>query len=772
MSSIVNQKEQLVKLINEYHAAGLWIVIDRLPSKSPINEGWSTKRESLPNITRLIRDAAFGHSLGLGLVMGKDSGVLCIDIDVRQCKNNVNKWYEENKPLLNNTCGAVARTPSGGFHYYYKYPPKTTKIFRKKQLKCPEKTYLVDFLGQGGQAVIPPTCFADPKTNTVKKYEWIVGGPESFIKDLTELPKEFEQYFLTRDEGAQAEVKNFQVEKLKKMMPSEDVIYDFILRKHSITQKISEGDRNHKCFLFASEARDWGCSDSQTEGLLHKFVNSMVEMDEEFPRAGELMTIVKSSNQNRANKFPINLVNFLENTGNLAVKSEPQMEDPEYADQVDDKERSIRERQKYVNYILSRYEIRRCPFTDLLYLRPYANEGCRWQLANDAQLVKAIKGEAFFEEEIVNGKKGPELRPMFNIARFEDILSFMQNNEAKVYKKDLLIDVPKWDKVDRIKTIAGRINAKAYDHTQIERIIKTLYCQMFSRIFDGPNALESFALFFISTRQGTGKSALIDALFGGLGQYLGTVMWDSSKDEINRLLARRFLCIELKEDVRYPIDYMTSPYPAGDNDPDRYDNQMQLLAQGLYLYKNNKADYSALSPDIKQIQFDFNQLHTVAESPLKLDEESEDIIQVFYEEALNYLSKKLGDLKRNPSPLLIHRHEEHNFNFFFENGLIPSSVGKTICKLIARSYGMNVNKINKFLTQSYEDCYHKVGLEKVDTRMRFGEELKGVYATKIRVKVWDPTRFQKYLETRRVRVERFLDEVPALMDEVPALVEL
>lgn len=105
---------------------------------------------------------------------------------------------------------------------------------------------------------------------------------------------------------------------------------------------------------------------------------------------------------------------------------------------------------------------------------------------------------------------------------------------------DLLINIPAWDKVDRIKQIASCLNLDPVARLApliVEYVIKDFGARMFDRIKDP--MVQNRCLIFTGA-QGTGKDTLIDVLVGGLGHYVRDLIISEKPEEkeINRLISQ------------------------------------------------------------------------------------------------------------------------------------------------------------------------------------------------------------------------------------------
>lgn len=120
---------------------------------------------------------AFGAATkGFGIVCGKASSVVCVDID------NVEVWKQlvqdvGNDEDLENT--PTVETPSGGLHYYFSYDPEITTATNAIEMFENGKKIegVVDVRGDKGQVVAPPSVYYASKDSKKrfngKRYKWV-----------------------------------------------------------------------------------------------------------------------------------------------------------------------------------------------------------------------------------------------------------------------------------------------------------------------------------------------------------------------------------------------------------------------------------------------------------------------------------------------------------------------------------------------------------------------------------------------------------------------
>lgn len=146
-------KELLCEVAQKYVEAGLRIVcvhsawcdnkIKR--GKAPTHFGWQKKSLSWEELKKEI-DRVWSREGGcnIGLVTGKVSGLVCVDIDEPG-------WYEEHEMHLGNPI--IERSASGGMHLYYKYPKGFDGCLRSRS-SAARIFKGVDILADGGNQVV------------------------------------------------------------------------------------------------------------------------------------------------------------------------------------------------------------------------------------------------------------------------------------------------------------------------------------------------------------------------------------------------------------------------------------------------------------------------------------------------------------------------------------------------------------------------------------------------------------------------------------------
>ena len=161
-----------------YGPAMGWRVAPLSPgSKVPVISQWS---QIAATDEASIRDWWSGHpGYGVCIVTGRETGLWVLDVDVSDGKQGMETLVALLKKNggggLGNT--VVARTPSGGYHYYFTYPEDCEVHNSASNRLGPG----LDVRGEGGQVNAPPTTRGD------SCYRW-AEGREPWNADVLPAP--------------------------------------------------------------------------------------------------------------------------------------------------------------------------------------------------------------------------------------------------------------------------------------------------------------------------------------------------------------------------------------------------------------------------------------------------------------------------------------------------------------------------------------------------------------------------------------------------------
>ena len=137
-------------------------VVTPLSGKKPLLKGW--QNFSLEDSRKASIEALQkGTADNIGIVTGRSSGIVVVDIDIRE--NGINNWFKliEGR-ILEETF--VIETGSGGYHIYYQYDPRLSS--------CRKITGLgIDFKSDGGQVVAPGSIHPDTRNLYTISYGYV-----------------------------------------------------------------------------------------------------------------------------------------------------------------------------------------------------------------------------------------------------------------------------------------------------------------------------------------------------------------------------------------------------------------------------------------------------------------------------------------------------------------------------------------------------------------------------------------------------------------------
>lgn len=160
----------MIDYAKKYDEIG-WVVMPIANnSKIPIIKNWSKIDSNEKTLDKFSDDS------NIGIIMGKKSGIICVDVDVK--KQDGLKTLEELENKLGKLPGTVtSKTPSGGLHYYFKYVEGIRN--RKKVGEG------IDIQADGTQTVEAPSVIDGVS------YEWIYDPFDYEVAELPQLWKDF-----------------------------------------------------------------------------------------------------------------------------------------------------------------------------------------------------------------------------------------------------------------------------------------------------------------------------------------------------------------------------------------------------------------------------------------------------------------------------------------------------------------------------------------------------------------------------------------------------
>ena len=146
------KRERLVDYALTYLSFGF--VPIGLNGKRPLLGGWqNTPRDKALEL--IATNSKAGKINNVGILAGKASGVVVVDVDLRE--NGIEQWHKMAKDKgLPETFTVL--TGSGGYHYYFLYDERMSLLGNTKLIGLG-----IDFKTDGGQLVAPGSIHPDTK---------------------------------------------------------------------------------------------------------------------------------------------------------------------------------------------------------------------------------------------------------------------------------------------------------------------------------------------------------------------------------------------------------------------------------------------------------------------------------------------------------------------------------------------------------------------------------------------------------------------------------
>ena len=160
-------EQKIIEEANGYKCGYNWVPISlgthdkNHEGKAPLTKGWA-------QLT--IKDKVnFSGAMNIGIVCGKASGIVCLDIDSADRGVEIfNKLVEKYGLETDNV--AIQETPKNGFHYIFAYDERLAHFKSDSKLvKLNESPIGIDLKTDKGQFVVYPSV--NRKIN--KPYKWI-----------------------------------------------------------------------------------------------------------------------------------------------------------------------------------------------------------------------------------------------------------------------------------------------------------------------------------------------------------------------------------------------------------------------------------------------------------------------------------------------------------------------------------------------------------------------------------------------------------------------
>lgn len=235
----------VLEFAGEYISAGIKCMPVEPIKKIPRNKSW--QKDFLDFKTF---ESYYHPNDGIGIVTGRVSGIICIDIDNKPGRSAV-AWYHANVDILGNPL--VEQTPSGGYHLYYKYPANGD-FFKSNKDKIHDG---VEFMADGGRYVITAPSLHYKMHNDIKLTDLAFEGEEPPQWLLDQVVNVYQQ---------ELEKPEFEPE-----VPADLTrCIDFISH---MNPAISGSGGDQQTYAAACRCRDFGLTQSQAFTVLKEYFN-------------------------------------------------------------------------------------------------------------------------------------------------------------------------------------------------------------------------------------------------------------------------------------------------------------------------------------------------------------------------------------------------------------------------------------------------------------------------------------------------------------------
>ena len=167
----------LLDIANKYAKKHLKVIPVAKAGKNPIIPDWVNNASDNPSV---LEGWFKGKDLNIGIVTGKTSGVIVIDVDTKNGdgRESIADFESKTGAYLPET--VTARTQNGGLHLFFKYPTGVENI--KGKIGILDN---VDIRADGNQVVVYPSV------GTKGSYSWIRSPWETKVATLPKIWKQF-----------------------------------------------------------------------------------------------------------------------------------------------------------------------------------------------------------------------------------------------------------------------------------------------------------------------------------------------------------------------------------------------------------------------------------------------------------------------------------------------------------------------------------------------------------------------------------------------------
>lgn len=478
-----------------------------LDGKRPFFKGWTEFCHRQPSEQELDEWVSRYPNKNIGVTCGAASRLIVLDFDTLD-----EELHRKTKEII--PPSPVLKRGEKPFAAFYKYEGQKSLKIRKPGNNKPE----IEILSDGNQTVLPPSIHPDtgrpyryltPNTLLDINPEELPSLPQSVIAQLVRLV-EGEAAPLSKPTNSRPPMRvvaagDSHKSALRSALTFRRVLDHF---NYSKTSSIEDTPEGFKCSSPWNTDSNPSCCCNENEKVFNDFSSgksgdvfdfiaalggwSIPENFSQVMRTAEIITGVKRMEGHQMNKPVLAVSNSLE-------RREIKKQVPIYED--------------YAAFFHERLGVYK---RDLIggELNLKEKDG-RWQIARS-------KLSVFISHALDTGfLKKADMAEHF--ARFED-----------EQEKQLLVDIPEWDGVDRVKTIASCLHATNISQEHMEEFIKDWGAKIFGRIENSENTNR---LLCLKGGQGIGKDYLIRALVGGLDDYMSNMTITNNENDNLTMLA-------------------------------------------------------------------------------------------------------------------------------------------------------------------------------------------------------------------------------------------
>lgn len=239
----------MMELVQAYDNIG-WVVMPiRSNSKIPVIKSWSKITSNDETMDKFDDDS------NLGVVMGKASGIICIDVDVKAADGVATlKGLEQQYGKLPET--VMSETPSGGIHYYFKYH----EGIRNRKKIGPG----IDIQADGTQTLEYPSVIDG------EYYEWVY---DPFENEVSELPQTWLDFLSEKGDGIKLAEAPFEAPTEVQEGSRNNTIAAYV--GSMLGKKLKKDTVLRKAKKYNEESCDPPLDDSEVEQI----VDSMIKTD-------------------------------------------------------------------------------------------------------------------------------------------------------------------------------------------------------------------------------------------------------------------------------------------------------------------------------------------------------------------------------------------------------------------------------------------------------------------------------------------------------------